>query len=308
MELTRRFVFRGNASAFGGQFFRRDDDRLKKPVYLGDGATSSLTVVGGVSSDRSKSMRFLDGFVRVGNAATNASASFDDFTRAVAMSRSNTDVPEETLTTTTKVSAWVEDLVIGKDPKQLRGKQPEESRGKPRLSVGWVGGSLISSSGKPGDEPPIRLVGRETDIKGIEIDGYGLKIEWNKAEFEELDTLSKLQTAGSDPAFIEKTGDCLFRHAARADTAAGDRVHPNPLLFGTIVRRLAWAKKPHPTATIDHHSVIVPDFGTVYLGEIFVTSESRRLTMLRAKFGSPTGGFFACSEVDTNGSWHPPTF
>lgn len=303
MELTRRFVFRGNASAYGGQIYRRRDQRLTKAITLVGGATSSLTVVGGVSSAQSKSAKFVDGFVRVGNAGTQASAGFDDFKQAVQMSLG--EVKEESLTATTKVRAWVEDVVLGKDPKELRGEQPPESRGKPRLLVGWAGGSLTSSSGKPGDEPPIRLVGRETDVKGIEIDGYGLKIEWNKAEFEECDTLTKLQTAGNDPAFIEKTGDCLFRQS-RPNPTGADRVGPTPIVFGTLVRSLNWTKKKHPTATIDHHSVIIPDFGTVYFGEIFVTAESRRVTMLRLKFGSPGGGDFACSEIDTNGSWYPP--
>lgn len=307
MELTRRFVFRGNASAYGGQIYRRQDQRLTKPVILVTGATSSLTVVGGQSSGQSKSAKFLDGFVRVGNAGTEARAGFDDFKQAVLMSLG--EVPEESLTASTKVSAWAEDVVLGKDPKELRGEQPPEGRGKPRLVVGWAGGSLISSSGKPGDEPPIRLVGRETDIKGIEVDGFPLKIEWNKAEFEECDTLSKLQTAGNDPAFIEKTGDCLFRRSRPEIAAsAGDSVRPTPILFGTLVRKLTWTKKPHPTATIDHHSVVIPDFGIVSFAEIFVTHESRRLTMLRVKFGSPSGGMFACSEIDTNGQWYPPTF
>lgn len=302
MELTRRFVFRGNASAYGGQIYRRQDEALRKPIILVTGATSSLTVLGGQSSGRSTAAKFLDGFIRVGNAGTEAIATFDDFKQAVQMSRG--ELAQDQLTATTKVGAWVEDIVIGgKGPKELRGLQPVESAKEPRLRVGYVGGSLTSSSARGGDEPSIKL-GRDTDIKDVWIDGYQLKVALNKPEFDALDTLSKLQTASVDAAFIEKTGDCLFRaeRTARAATAA----HPMSVMQGTLVRSLTWAKKPHPTAKIDHNSVIVPDFGVVYFGEIFVSDEHRRVTMLRLRFGSPVGGDFACSEYETNGSWVPP--
>ena len=54
---------------------------------------------------------------------------------------------------------------------------------------------------------------------------------------------------------------------------------------------------------IDENSVIVPDFGTIYFGEILVNASARRLTMVRLNLGSPTGGSGAYVEVDTNGSW-----
>lgn len=302
MELTRRFVFRGNASAYGGQILRRQDTTLRKPEILTTGATSSLTVLGGASSGRSKATSFLDGFIRVGEAGTEATATFDDFKQATRFSRG--ELAEEALTATTRVSAWVENVVIGgKGPAELRGLQPPESRKEPRLRVGYVGGSLTSHSARDGGEPLIQL-GRDSDVKDVFIDGYQLKVTLNKAEFQALDTFSKLQAAAIDPSFIEKTGDCLFRGPRAAAATATTR--PASIVQGTLVKSLAWAKKPHPTATLDHHSVIVPDFGVVYFGEIFVSEESRRVTMLRIRFGSPVGGFYACSEFETNGSWYPP--
>lgn len=302
MELTRRFVFRGNASAYGGQIYRRQDMALRKAVTLVTGATSSLTVLGGDSSGNSTAARFLDGFVRVGKAGTFATAAFDDFKQAVLMSRG--ELAQEKLTATTRVGAWVEGVEMGgKGPAELRGLQPVESRKEPRLRVGYVGGSLTSASARDGNEPQIKL-GRDSDIKDVWIDGYQLKVTLNKAEFEALDTMSKLHAASVDPTFIEKTGDCLFRAERAAVAAASTR--PASVLQGTLVKSLAWAKKPHPTATIDHNSVKVPDFGVVYFGEIFVSEESRRVTMLRVQFGSPVGGAFACSEYETNGSWYPP--
>jgi hypothetical protein len=310
MEQTRRFVFRGNAAAYSGQVYRRDDQpKLRAPIALVSGATSSLTVVGGQSSATSKSAKFLDGFVRIGAAGSSATSGFDDFKQAVLMSRH--EALQESLTATTKVTSWVEEIVLGKEPKALKGMQPAGSEKEPRLRIGRISGSLTSSSGKPGDEPPIRVVGRETDVKEVYVDGYKLLVTLNKAEFESLDTMSKLQMAANDQTFIERTGDCMFRReraaAAGTDVTRPDVVRPATKLEGTIVRSLDWAKeKNHPTAKIDHHRIIIPDFGIVYFGEIIVTSDERRLTMLRVEFGSPTGGAFACSEADTNGSWGVP--
>ncbi len=307
MELTRRFVFRANASAHGGQILRRDDARLSKPDILITGATSSLTVVGGRSIGQSRPAKFVDGFVRVGEAQTEAIATFDDFKRAVLMSRG--DVPEDSLTTTTTVGASVEDVVFGKGPKALLGEQPPDGRGHPRLSIGWVGGQLISFSGKPGDEPSVKIVPKKTSIDEVVIDGFPLKVTLNKSLFEQLDTFSKVQTASADATFMQDTKDCLFREArptARADGSTG-AVRPETVILGTMVGELAWGRRgKHPTATLTRHGVIVPDFGTVYFGEILMSPESRRVTMVRVKFGSPVGGYYACSEYDQNGGWYPP--
>lgn len=310
MELTRRFIFRANASAYGGQIFERDDERLKKPLIVVTGATSSVTVAGGLSSNRSKPAKFVDGFIRLGSAGTDASASFDDFGQVVRVSRGEADI--ETLTTTTEVGAFIEEVVLGKGPKQLVGEQPAEGRGQPRLSVGRIAGMFISRSGKPGDELAVKLVARKTSIDDVVIDGFPLKVTLNKSVFEQLDTFSKVQAAAADPVFSRDTNDCLFREArARSGArAAGssDVVRQEAAILGTLVSELQWGRKgKHPTATIDHHSVTIPDFGILYFGEILISGESRRATMLRVKFGCPVKGEMAVTDYDQNGGWHPPT-
>jgi hypothetical protein len=73
--------------------------------------------------------------------------------------------------------------------------------------------------------------------------------------------------------------------------------------YATIVRSIKWAGDPYPGATIEQHVVTVPDFGKIFFGEILITDQSRRLTMVRLELGSPIGGVVACGEVETNGSW-----
>src|SRR5262249_14316771 len=158
---------------------------------------------------------------------------------------------------------------------------------------------LTSYSGSPREEMSIAL-GKDTVIDGVDIDGYPLKITLNKPTFAQFDTMSKLEAAGSDPAFIESTKDCLFRgpNAPRFPESATGRAPET--IYATVVNEIRWAKKEHPTAKIDHHAIVIPDWGTVFFGEILITSTSRRVTLLRAKLGSPTGGDFAASEYETN--------
>jgi hypothetical protein len=308
MELTRRFIFRANASAYGGQIFDRVDERLKKPLIVVTGATSSVTVAGGVSSNRSKPAKFVDGFIRLGDAGTDASAGYDDFKQLVRVSRGEVDI--ETLTTTTEIGAWVEDLMLGKGPKQLVGEQPAAGRGQPRVRVGRIAGAFLSRSGKPGDELSVKLVARRTSIDDVEIDGFPLKVTLNKSVFEQLDTFSKVQAAAADPVFSRDTNDCLFREARARSVSKGlpDVVRPATAILGTLVSEIQWGKKgKHPEATIDHHSVTIPNFGILYFGEMLISGESRRASMLRVKFGSPVKGEMALADYDHNGGWHPPT-
>jgi hypothetical protein len=81
----------------------------------------------------------------------------------------------------------------------------------------------------------------------------------------------------------------------------------NGIVKVTIVQSLEWVGKPHPTATIHGHVVEVPNFGKLYFGEMFITGDSRRLTMVRFQLGSPVGGEVVACDGETNGETYPPT-
>jgi hypothetical protein len=50
----------------------------------------------------------------------------------------------------------------------------------------------------------------------------------------------------------------------------------------------------------------VPNFGKIYFGELYITGDSRRLTMVRFQLGSPYGGEVVAAEGESNGSHFPP--
>jgi hypothetical protein len=281
MNLRRRFVFRGNAAAIGGRIVRPTDIVLESTV------ASSLTVVGGRSRANAVGLTF-GGFITVGAASTLAEGFFDDVKQQI--ERTYNRVAEDALTTSTRVAAEVRDLSVGQQP---------------RLTIKRLHASLASRSPKGSGEPPI-AVGGDIAIEGVSIDGHQLNVQLEVGLFQKFDTRSKLFTAADDPAFVRESGDCLFMTStvagAPAPTAAR-LVHGCGTTYATIVRAIAWAGDPYPGAHIDHHSVVVPNFGRIFFGELLITDISRRLTMLRLELGSPDGGDVAAAEVETNGIW-----
>src|SRR5262245_8895948 len=281
MEIRRRFIFRGNAAAIGGRIVRPSD------LILDAIATSSLTVVGGRSRARAGPAKFGE-WISFGEANTFAEGLFDDVQRQIDFT--NGKVPEDYLTTSTRVSADVVNLVVGT---------------RPRLTIKRLHAALSSKSPAGSGEPPI-AVGADTLIEGVAVDGRGLTVELNLPLFQRYDTLSKLMTASDDPAFVKESGDHLFMTQTTAGVAApppGRLSYCNDVLYATVVKSIKWTGDPIPNARIDQNSVSVPDFGKIFFGELLISYFSRRFTLLRLELGSELGGGVACAEVETNGIW-----
>jgi hypothetical protein len=281
MDLRRRFIFRGNAAAIGGRIVRPGD------LVIDSSTASSLTVSGGRSRAQTGATRFGE-WVRFGGAATSAEGLFDDVKQQIEFTYGR--VAEDALTMSTRVSADVTALSVGD---------------KPKLTIKHINASMSSKSPAGSGEPAI-AVGRDTIIDGAAIGGRGLIVELAVPLFQKYDTRSKLLMAADDPQFVRKSGANLFMNAAVAGKAApptGRLVQSFGTTYATIVRSIKWEGEPYPGATIDQHVVTVPDFGRIFFGELLITDQSRRLTMVRFELGSPIGGALSCVEVETNGSW-----
>jgi hypothetical protein len=281
MDLRRRFIFRGNAAAIGGRIVRPTD------LFLESGTASSLTVVGGRSRAEAGATRFGD-LVSFEGASTSAEGVFDDVKRQIELTYHR--VAEDALTTSTHVSADVSGFRVDIDP---------------GFSAKRVRASLRSTSPTGSGEPAI-VVTDDTVIEGAAIGGHPLVIQLATAVFQRHNTRSKLLAAADDPDFVKESGDCLFMRASMGGTpppATARVLHSSGTTYATIVKSIHWARDPYPGAEIDHHSVIVRDFGRIFFGELLVTDLSRRLTMVRFELGSPVGGSAACAEVESNGTW-----
>jgi hypothetical protein len=280
MQLQRRFIFRGNAAAFGGRIVRPEDVVLEMP------GASSLPVTGGRSVARIGRTQFKE-FVSFDSASTFAEGTFDDRQAAIALS--NHVLQEDALTTSTRVQAEIRKLVVGS---------------KQRLTVERLAAELRAKSPAGSGEP--RITVGDVMIEGVAIDGFKLRVEIERGVFQRCDTHAKLLTTADDPDFVRRHGKHLFmttHFEGRPAPPAGRLVPGCETIYATIVRTIEWDGPPDPAAQIDHHSVAVKDFGKIFFGEILITSSSRRLTMMRLELGSGDGGTASGPDVDINGSW-----
>jgi hypothetical protein len=165
---------------------------------------------------------------------------------------------------------------------------------------------LISHSPTGSGEPSIAL--GDVAIEGLAIDGYPLKVELERGIFRRYDTHAKLLSAADQPEFVRKYGSHLFMNTDFDGWPApqvGRLVPGRSRIYGTIVKSIEWAGRRNPNAQIDHHSVIVKDFGRIFLGEVYISASARHVETLRIELGSDEGGSVGGPDVDTNGGWSP---
>jgi hypothetical protein len=283
MELTKRFYFRGNASALSGLFYRPNTVIVDMP------GASSLGVSGGRSQSKISGRAFGD-VIRFGSAKTFAEGVFDDVSAATAVS--NFEAEPITLNSTTNVKAEIRELAVGKTPTTL-------------FRASLIRGALVSHSPAGSGEPSI-VPGPGTAIQGVDIGGFGLNVVLNAQLFRRLDTRSKVSAAVDDTKVARK-----FRQHFVVDASLSGQVRRqglvvrNGLIYTTIVERITWVNRRFPGSSIDGHVVTIPNFGKIFFGELLIGGAERRLTMVRFEMGSPVGGWADGGGVDTNGSFYP---
>jgi hypothetical protein len=281
MQLTKQFLFRGNASALSGLFYR------PKTVIVDMPGASSLGVSGGRSQAQIEGRSFGD-VIRFGSAMTFAEGLYDDEKLASAVSDHRGE--PLTLNATTNVMAEIRELAVGQ---------------KPLFTARRIRGALVSSSPRGSGEPSI-AAGKSSVIQGVEIGGFGLNVALNTSLFQKYDTRSKVAAAADDPKVVAKFGQHFVLDATiKGQSRRAGLIVRNGLIYTTIVERISWIGKPFPGAKIDGHTVTVPDFGTIFFGELLVGGSERRLTMVRFDMGSPFGGWADGGGVDSNGSAYP---
>ena len=280
MELTRRFLFKGYASAVSGLIYVP-----KMTVIDMDGATSVLGITGGRARSEIKSRSFGDA-VRIASATTLVEGVFDDEkqARAVVSHKGR----QADLTSTTTVTADVREMSVGNNQ-------------GPFFTAKRLRATLVSRSPDGSGEPRI-APSNDTTIDSIAIDGCGLSVTLSLPVFQTYDTQSKVVAAADDPKLLKSVGRQLLM---TSDSKRPSLVSSSGIIYGTIVRDLRWTGKPFPGAKIDGHVVIVPNFGKVYFGELLMSTLERRLTLARFELGSPLRGYVGGGDVGSNGSWYP---
>jgi hypothetical protein len=284
MDNRRRYLFAGNAAAFGGQIVRPNEF-----VIEAHGA-SSLPVTGGKSVSRVGPPPAND-FFHVDSAETFAEGFFEDPPALLASAEGKAE--QDALVAVSNVRVHVKGFSVGR---------------KFKLTVKELQAELLSRNPHASGQPGIR-VGKVV-IDGVAINGYKLRVKVDSTPFDTLDTHAKLLASADDPEFVKKHGDALFMRTPRDGSPAppptGRLIQSDGTVYSTIVKSIEWDGAPYPGSRIEGNRVILePDFGVLHFGELLTSPYSKRLTMVRAALGSEGGGSASGGDVEGGGQWAP---
>jgi hypothetical protein len=279
MEFAARFFARGNAVAAGGYVHRVNKNVIRENIPLRC-ASSSLPVVGGSSESHTGAFRFVheefwpDPVLSFASSFTKAWHTQDDFEK-----------PEEKRSHTTHVMAGIERVAVGK-----------------RLSIERANAYLRSEYRHRG---PTSVQPVQAEIVGLVIDDVRFTVTLDTATFQSLDTDRKLRKAYATAKFVKEHGH-QFQPGPKA-TAKGQMPETAGYVVVTLVQRITWEGRLPPGAEVDERSNVIgwPDFGQIILGEMLISSDARRLTLVRLELGSPLQAVMAIIETESNGLGAP---
>jgi hypothetical protein len=186
------------------------------------------------------------------------------------------------------------------------------------------------SSIHPGDGSQARFNTQGSFFKNLRIAGREIQLESRVDLHSMLATLDDLRTHYRNNTdfkgqlhFKEKF---LFREQFLEEAFAGkeNQLHPKHQKYfpwrnwtnpnelpvskgGVCIVPLFIVKNPsEPGFHVCGNVITVDNFGTVVLGELIIGAYERRLTMLHAELGSPTGGMVSAAAVEGNGGGTDP--
>jgi len=134
-------------------------------------------------------------------------------------------------------------------------------------------------------------------FENLRVAGFPVHIELNIPLFHELMTYEAAEKA------FAKGGE--FRKIAEDPLKTGAALKPadvNGVFLCSIVKEI---KVESPGVKVDGHSLYVPGFGKVFLGELIIKPGEKALTMLRFELGSTTSGGGTGGGTRSNGSHYP---
>jgi len=273
----RRHVFHGHATGVSARIRRPENGMLKSA------GCSALSPTGG-HFESSEGPNSLGKWVSYQSVETSAYGDYEDAEQGKKTTLG--ELAFDAAPVITRVSARVRGLdILG------------------RVHIADISLGIVSRSAQDTSQPSIQLESNRID--GVTIDQSRLKIELAEDFYRQHDTKDKLKAA-HDQGLPEHYAR-MFLPCKAGEEEVKSFPEANGLVKCTIVRNISWDGAPHPTAQIHGHVVVVPNFGKIYFGEMFVSVDTRRLTLVRCQLGSDDGGEVSAGDGQTNGQTVPPT-
>jgi hypothetical protein len=291
MQLTEhRFMFHGSVVGLAGHI-----RRPQRTIFPSKGSAVVPSTGGYVDVEHCR--EHIPGLFSFSKISSAIKADFQDQQKAMERTWENPSL-RPPLPTVTHVKTRVEYLTIAE-----------------RLTIDTVAldlSSVHSNQGQPS------FSSRGSVINGLRLDGHALKVHLENDSFSgSLDSLCRLYQDNKQirenfmHAPPQEDGDrpprfSLTAKPASEQTSKGDQP---PRIRGyivcSLVKSVEWEGAPHPDVRINRHIIHLPNFGYIYLGEMFVTENYRQITLVRVQLGSAEAGEVACAEGQVNGHGMP---
>jgi hypothetical protein len=284
--LERRCHFHSCACAWAGHIRRPNDGTIPGRVSVALPSTGGEAQQSGSYPDP----QFNDTWghiLTVGASTALAKGDFTDLQQAATFTHGNhadNNVPMAGI-----ARATLDDIkVVNQGPTSIRTLTARSLRAE-------------LQSGFENTEPGFSIIAQYEDVQ---IDGSPVTLTVDTSIFNGAGrTRTGLgQSYANDASFRQK----LNRQLGKKQGVGGP---PNDLdscevagrLCCSVVNQITWNGN-----TTQGNRLVVPDFGVIYFGELYINRFTRRLTLMRIQLGSPDGGDLALGDVETDGHSIPP--
>jgi hypothetical protein len=196
----------------------------------------------------------------------------------------------------TRVSATVEGLNVGQGT----------------VTADSVVAKVLTEHYPDESEPRINVSG--STIENLKVKGQEVKVDIDGTLFDDLNTYSKFRDKFDEDAAFKKDmrrrflwGDLKPDEVPnnwREQYDFAERQKSLPKARGIVPCSVVKGTSGGSGFQTFRHILVIPDFGTIFLGELLLQDYARRLTMMRLKLGSPMAAELAVASGEGNGtSW-----
>jgi hypothetical protein len=159
----------------------------------------------------------------------------------------------------------------------------------------------LTSTHKPGSDDPQISLG-ECKIAGLKLGAFSLEVKLDLSTLRDCDTKKKLSET------YERDADFRRKNFRRFNTPEQDRKikeYSGEYYVCSIVDEISGDLPKGARIDEDGYTIHWPGIGRIVLGEMLISRNSRRLTMVRVQLGCQTEGYAAVGEGEVNGGGMP---
>ena len=273
------YLFQANAAALSLRLRRPHD------VMYTEGS-ACLTGIGGIAKAECHNLFSMHGgLLGADSYRTEVTGDFVDRKAASELTNSHPPAVSTWETNRLAITTSTECTVNGFHSKNFDSSARIDG---PSLRIGQFDFRMEGANSREGKAEELSIQFKRLSFSSVFINGMELKVTVERGLFNDCPTFAAFKEKFQSGAFPEKFAPMVY-----SPTGPGGKLLHDPRGFCTVsvVSKIQWKdpKKGDPRM-IDGHSIKVPGYGTIYLGEMTISPLQRRLHMVRVELGCPDGG------------------